>query len=54
MPKFQPSFIKPERAPDIAYIESHRADIPVIEMLMVSPPSLPARRFARQRDWLRR
>src|SRR5882672_8260457 len=36
MPKFQPIVIKPEASPsDIAYIESHRADIPVIEMLMV-------------------
>src|SRR5216684_5381622 len=36
MPKFQPIVIKPEASPaDIAYIESHRADIPVLEMLMV-------------------
>ena len=36
MPKFQPIVIKPEASPsDIAFIESHRVDIPVLEMLMV-------------------
>jgi len=36
MPKFQPIVIKPQASPsDIAFIESHRADIPVLEMLMV-------------------
>src|SRR6202035_2057817 len=36
MPKFQPIVIKPEAShSDIAFIESHRADIPVLEMLMV-------------------
>ncbi|MGO9642236.1 MAG: penicillin-binding protein 2 [Candidatus Acidiferrales bacterium] len=36
LPKFQPIVIKPEASPgDIAFIESHRADIPVLEMLMV-------------------
>lgn len=36
MPKFQPIIIKPEASQsDIAFIESHRADIPVLEMLMV-------------------
>jgi penicillin-binding protein 2 len=36
MPKFQPIVIKPEASPsDIAFIESHRADMPVLEMLMV-------------------
>ena len=36
MPKFQPIVIKPEASPsDIAFIESHRADVPVLEMLMV-------------------
>ncbi len=36
MPKFQPIVIKPAASPsDIAFIESHRADIPVLEMLMV-------------------
>lgn len=37
LPKFQPIVIKPEATPaDIAFIESHRADIPVLEMLSVS------------------
>jgi penicillin-binding protein 2 len=36
LPHFQPIVIKPEAsAGDIAFIESHRADIPVLEMLMV-------------------
>src|SRR5258708_11736884 len=36
MPKFQPIVIKPQASPsDIAFIESHRGDIPVLEMLMV-------------------
>jgi penicillin-binding protein 2 len=36
LPQFQPIVIKPEASPaDIAFIESHRADIPVLEMLMV-------------------
>lgn len=37
LPKFQPIIIKPEASPaDIAYIESHRTDIPVLEMISVS------------------
>jgi penicillin-binding protein 2 len=36
LPKFQPIVIKPEATPgDVAFIESHRADLPVLEMLMV-------------------
>jgi len=36
LPHFQPIVIKPEASPsDIAFIESHRSDIPVLEMLMV-------------------
>jgi penicillin-binding protein 2 len=36
LPHFQPIVVKPEAAPsDIDFIESHRADIPVLEMLMV-------------------
>ncbi len=36
LPHFQPIVIKPEATPgDVAFIESHRADIPVLEMLMV-------------------
>ncbi len=37
LPKFQPIIIKPEASDaDIAYIESHRSDIPVLEMISVS------------------
>jgi penicillin-binding protein 2 len=37
LPKFQPIIVKPEATDaDVAYIESHRADIPVLEMLSVS------------------
>ncbi|MBI1750635.1 MAG: penicillin-binding protein 2 [Acidobacteria bacterium] len=36
IPKFQPILIKPEATPaDIAFIESHRADLPLLELLMV-------------------
>jgi penicillin-binding protein 2 len=36
LPKFQPIVIKPEATnADVAYIESHRLDIPLLEMLMV-------------------
>jgi penicillin-binding protein 2 len=36
MPSFQPIVIKPEATPgDIAFIESHIPDIPVLEMMMV-------------------
>ncbi len=36
LPRFQPIVLKPEATPaDIAFIESHRADLPVLEMLMV-------------------
>jgi penicillin-binding protein 2 len=35
-PKFQPIVIKPEATDaDIAFVESHRADLPVLELLMV-------------------
>ena len=35
--KFQPIVIKPDATPaDIAFIESHRADVPILEMLSVS------------------
>jgi penicillin-binding protein 2 len=37
LPKFQPIIIKPEASDaDIAYIDSHRSDIPVLEMIPVS------------------
>jgi penicillin-binding protein 2 len=36
LPKFQPIVIKPQAtAADVAFIESHRSDIPLLEMLMV-------------------
>ncbi len=36
LPKFQPIVIKPEATnADVAFIESHRLDIPLLEMLMV-------------------
>jgi penicillin-binding protein 2 len=36
LPKFQPIIIKPEATKgDVAFIESHRSDIPLLEMLMV-------------------
>ena len=37
LPKFQPIIIKPDASSaDIAFIESHRSDIPVLEMIPVS------------------
>src|SRR6202158_765725 len=37
LPKFQPIIIKPEASvADIAFIESHHSDIPVLEMISVS------------------
>src|SRR5438128_5529015 len=34
LPKFQPIIIKPDASPaDVAFIESHRSDIPVLEMI---------------------
>ena len=37
LPKFQPIIIKPDASQaDIAFIESHRSDIPVLEMISVS------------------
>ncbi|HLE37355.1 MAG TPA: hypothetical protein VI699_09415, partial [Candidatus Acidoferrales bacterium] len=36
LPKFYPLIVKPEASQaDIAFIESHRADLPLLEMLMV-------------------
>src|ERR1700716_1125601 len=37
LPKFQPIIIKPEASDaDIAFIESHRSDIPILEMINIS------------------
>jgi len=48
LPKFQPIIIKPDASPaDVAFIESHRSDIPVLEMISVSRRRyLPAGFFA--------
>jgi penicillin-binding protein 2 len=46
LPHFQPIVIKPEATPgDRDFIESHRADIPVLEMLMVYRRRYPPRGF---------
>ena len=43
LPKFQPIIIKPDASQaDIAFIESHRRDIPVLEMISVSRRRYPA------------
>jgi penicillin-binding protein 2 len=43
LPKFQPIIIKPDASQaDIAFIESHRSDIPVLEMISVSRRRYPA------------
>jgi penicillin-binding protein 2 len=37
LPKFQPIVIKPEASDaDVAFIESHRSDIPILEMISIS------------------
>src|SRR5437899_3486402 len=37
LPKFQPIIIKPDASPaDLAFIESHHSDLPVLEMISVS------------------
>jgi penicillin-binding protein 2 len=43
LPKFQPIIIKPDASQaDIAFIESHRRDVPVLEMISVSRRRYPA------------
>ena len=45
-PKFQPIVIKPEATQaDIAFVESHRADLPVLELLMVHRRRYPRNGF---------
>jgi len=45
-PKFQPIVIKPEATQaDIAFVESHRADLPVLELLMVHRRRYPSNGF---------
>ena len=42
LPKFQPIVIKPDASPaDVDYIESHRSDIPVLEMISVTRRRYP-------------
>jgi len=49
LPRFQPIVLKPEATPaDIAFIESHRADLPVLEMLMVHRRRYPKGGFLAQ------
>jgi penicillin-binding protein 2 len=41
-PKFQPVVIKPAASPaDIAFVDSHRADLPVLELMMVQRRRYP-------------
>jgi len=45
-PKFQPIVIKPEASEaDISFVESHRADIPVLELMMVQRRRYPHDEF---------
>lgn len=45
-PKFQPIVIKPEASQaDIAFVESHRADLPVLELMMVQRRRYPRNSF---------
>ncbi|MGH9775795.1 MAG: penicillin-binding protein 2 [Candidatus Acidiferrales bacterium] len=45
-PKFQPIVIKPEASEaDIAFVESHRADLPVMELMMVQRRRYPPGSF---------
>ncbi len=45
-PKFQPVVIKPEATEaDIAFVESHRADLPVLELMMVQRRRYPRNGF---------
>ena len=54
-PKFQPVVIKPAASEaDIAFVESHRADLPVLELMMVQRRRYPHGEMARQRHRLRR
>jgi penicillin-binding protein 2 len=45
-PKFQPIIVKPEASQaDIAFVESHRADLPVLELMMVQRRRYPHNGF---------
>ncbi len=46
LPRFNPIVVKPEATPaDIAFIESHRADLPLLELLMVHRRKYPGDGF---------
>src|SRR5271170_570498 len=46
LPRFNPIVVKPEATPaDIAFIESHRADLPLLELLMVHRRKYPSEGF---------
>ena len=46
LPRFNPILVKPEATPaDIAFIESHRADLPLLELLMVHRRKYPGDGF---------
>ena len=46
LPKYEPIVIKPEASPaDIAFIESHRPDLPMIEMVMMHRRRYPPNSF---------
>lgn len=46
LPRFHPLLIKPEASPsDIAFIEAHRADLPMLELLMVHRRRYPQNGF---------
>jgi len=46
LPRFNPIVVKPEASPaDIAFIESHRADLPLLELLMVHRRKYPSEGF---------
>jgi len=45
-PKYEPIVVKPEASPaDIAFIESHRPDLPMLEMVMMSRRRYPPNGF---------
>lgn len=46
LPKYEPIVVKPEASPaDIAFIESHRTDLPALEMVMVHRRRYPPNSF---------
>lgn len=54
LPKYEPIVIKPEASPaDIAFIESHRPDLPMLEMVMMHRRRYPSKLVPCERDRLR-